>query len=1523
MVSDSASFATVLNAALEAKTNAPVAIDVRKTWPDLFAVQVRRDPKATAVLCEDTTLTYGELNSRANRLAHHLIAHGAGPERVVALALPRSVDLVVAHVAVLKAGSAYLSLDPDYPTERLRYMLDDARPVVMVTTDAIASQIPRTEGIRQLDLNLAKTAAATRHPDTDPTNQTRGGVLRELNAAYIIYTSGSTGRPKGVILSHTGVTKLVATQTERLGVGPHDRILQFASPSFDVAFWELCLALLSGGQLVVVPDHRRLAGPELSEYAFRTAVTVMLLPPSLLAAMPTDCTLPPATLLTGTERISPELVERWGPGRRMFNAYGPTEATVNSILGECDPSLSRGASVPIGVPDPMTTAYVLDERMVPAAVNEVGELYIGGSGLARGYLGRPGLTAERFVANPFDRPGSRLYRTGDLVRHDVNDILDFVGRVDDQVKIRGHRIEPAEIESVLARHESVSEVTVVARADNNGDRRLVAYLVPRIPVRDTSGERDQIDEWKRMYELLYEASESDGHDEGFAANSSYDGQPLPLSEMRAWRDATVARILSLRPRRALEIGAGLGVILSQVGPHCERYWAGDISERAIAALRHRTAALGFANRVELRTQPAHDVAGLPVAFFDTVILDSVVQHFPSADYLLDVLRKLMKLLVPGGSVFLGDVRNLRLLRCLRAAVAVGERGRRGAPTETPALRFAVESAVAWERELLLDPDFFSALPQSVPDIGDVDLRIKRARYHNEFSRYRYDVVLRKQPAPPRPEPIPELSWDGDLGGLEALAEHLKLRRPERFRVAGIPNARLADDLIALGEIDDCSGSGSLPGPARRTDTVDPEALHELGAELGYDVVTTWSGEHHDGSIAAEFADTRVGARIGPAYRPGRNTQPTELANEPALAPDLTTLPKSLRTHAAEWLPEHMVPGAFVPLPWLPRLPNGKLDRAALPFPDFGAMATGHRPRSTQEELLCGLYAEVLGVPGVGIDDDFYALGGDSIVAIQLVIRARQLGLVITPRQVFTHRTVADLAPLITSAAEQDAELPEAGVGTLPLTPIMRWLDECGGPTDEFSQSMLMRVPAGLTRDELTVIVQAVVDKHDVLRSRTVRSTPENAGALDVRAAGTISADPWIRQVDVTGLDDRQLKHRLRVEADQAIRRLAPEAGVMAQAVWFDAGGDRPGWLQFVVHHWVIDGVSWRILLADFAVAWEAVAAGLRPDLGPAGTSFRRWAHLLEDNARSARRTAELPLWTEILDGPDPDLADRPLDPVHDLVSVRRMTRHLPAEQTAALLTTVPTAFHAGINDVLLTALALAIADWRHSRGLSTEPSVLIALEGHGREEQIFDNVDLSRTVGWFTSVFPVRLDPGPIDRSEALEGGPAAGHALKRIKEQLRMLPDHGLGYGLLRYFNPETAPVLANLRVPQISFNYLGRFTVDSDQDTLWTALPDSGVLEGGFDAGMPVAPYLLEINAFSQDIDGQPQLGVTWAWPGDLLDEQTVADVAQRWFDALTALARHAEGPGAGGRTPSDVELVALSQEEIDEFEAEWELP
>ncbi|MEH1164048.1 amino acid adenylation domain-containing protein [Micromonospora sp. CPCC 205539] len=1484
------------------------------TWTELFSVQVRQRPQVVAVVYEDIALTYAELDERANRLAHALIARGAGLERVVGLCLPRSVDLIVAVVAVLKTGGAYLPIDPEYPAERIAYLLADAAPICVLTTAELQSVL-ESDAVPPLVLLDAPAFAGelAGRSTAEPTDAERGGALTPAGAAYVIYTSGSTGRPKGVVVSHSGVTKLLATATERLAVGPHSRVLQFASPSFDVAFFDLCLGLLTGGRLVVVPADRRVPGPPLTEYAHAHGVTFMILPPALLAAMPAGCDLPAgATLLAGTERVSAELVARWAPGRPMFNAYGPTEVTVNSTLGRCDPATPPGATVPIGVADPDTRCHVLDATLRPTPVGAVGELYLGGPGLARGYLGRPALTAERFVADPFGPAGGRIYRTGDLVRQREDGQLEFVGRADNQVKVRGYRIEPGEIETVIGQHPAVAQVAVVAREDRPGDVRLAAYVVPRLdgPSADVAGEvaADQVGQWKQLHELLYTAGRTESFVENFTGwNSSYDGLPIPVEQMREWRAATIDAILALRPRRVLEIGVGSGLLLSRIAPQVEAYWGTDLSEEAIRTLRDQVAGVPeLTGTVELSARPADDVDGLPAGFFDTVVINSVAQYFPGVDYLLDVLNKAVGLLAPGGAVFLGDVRHLRLLPALRAGIEA----LRHPDTADPAtVRPAVRRAVQWEGELLVDPDLFTAARAALPGVASVQVRVKRGRFHNELTRYRYDVVLRTTAAD-EAAPADELTWHTLPGGLAGLATRLTADASRPVRVTGLPNARLTADVAVLRTLDP-GADAAADGPA-----VDPEDLYRLADEHGWQAAVTWTADARDGRLDAVL--TPPGARQPQVYRPGRTEpDPHRYANRPAPFRDVNALMTAVRAHARSWLPDYMVPSALVPLDRLPMTTAGKLDRAALPVPDFAALTTGGAARDAREEVLCALYAEVLGLPEVGVDDDFFALGGDSIVSIQLVIRARQAGLIVTPRQVFQHRTVAALAPFVTTTTTDVVDDPNAGVGDLPLLPIMAWLDECGGEFDAFNQWLLLRLPAGTTEASLARTLRAVVDRHDVLRSRLVRATATTPGRLVIAPPGSVETDGWLHRIDATGLSESRLRALADDAARQAGSRLAPEAGVMVQAVWLDTGAGRPGYLVLAVHHLVVDGVSWRILLPDLAEAGAAVADDRPVALAPIGTPLRRWAEITTADAQRPDRIAELPHWTGQLVGPDPGFGKRSLDPVGDLATVRRLTLRLPAGHTAALLTSVPAAFHAGVNDVLLTALALAVTDWRRRRQIDTPP-VLVALEGHGREEQIHPEVSLSRTLGWFTSIFPVRLDLGQVDVARALAGGQDAGTALKRIKEQLNAVPDHGLGFGLLRYLNPETAAALAALPAPQISFNYLGRFAVATNQDAPWTPVPGAGVLAGGYDAEMPVAPYTLEVNAFTEDYPDGPRLGVTWAYPDALLDDASVTELAEGWFAALAALAEHATAPGAGGYTPSDFPLVPLEQDDIDALAA-----
>ncbi|WP_327745262.1 non-ribosomal peptide synthase/polyketide synthase [Streptomyces europaeiscabiei] len=1080
------------------------------TLPELFEAQVARTPDAPAVTFEGATLSYAELDAAAERLARVLVGQGAGPERFVAVALHRSLDLVVALLAVVKSGAAYVPVDPDYPADRITHMLDDARPALLLTDSGLAPRLPHTD-VPQLMVDRIDEAGPT---DADLPIPLGG------HPAYAIFTSGSTGRPKGVAVTHEAIANRLEWMQAEYGLGADDRVLQKTPFAFDVSVWEFFWTLSTGATLVVAKPDGHKDAEYLARLIRTERITTVHFVPSMLRAFlqePTaaDCSILRRVICSG-EALPRELAQQFHETLSvgLHNLYGPTEAAVDVTSWACVPD-DDGTTVPIGRPVWNTAAYVLDAGLRPVPVGVAGELYLAGVQLARGYVNRPGLSAERFVADPFASSasasagvvGGRMYRTGDVVRWRVDGELEYLGRADDQVKVRGFRIELGEVGSAVGGHPLVEWAEVVVREDRPGDRRLVAYFRP--------------------------------------------------------------------------------------------------------------------------------VAG------------------------------------------------------------------------------------------------------AVVDVADL-----------------------------------------------------------RSFVSGV-------------------------------------------------------------------------------------------------------------------LPEYMVPSAFVVLDVVPLTSNGKLDRRALPAPEYVGVGAGvgRAPRSGVEEVLCGLFAEVLGLEKgvVGIDDGFFDLGGDSIVSIQLVSRARKAGLVFSPRDVFETRTVAALAERALPVDQAAVLLQDEPTGPLPLTPIAHRLTERPGIKDEFNQSVLLQVPGGLGLGWLVEALGVVVDHHDALRLRLVD------GGLVVGERGSVDVGSCVVRVDAVGVDEAGLDGLMAGHAGAARGRLVPGGGVMVQVVWFDRGPGVSGRLLVVLHHLVVDGVSWRVLLPDLAAAWGAVSAGVPVVLEPVGTSLRGWALGLEREAVSAGREGELGYWAGVLGREGVRLGGRALDPVVDTFgSSGSLVVRLDAESTRGLLTRVGSVFRAGVHEVLLAGFAMAVARWRGAGG------VLVDVEGHGREEAVVAGADLSRTVGWFTSLYPVWLDPGRFDAGEAWAGGSAAGEVLKRVKEQLRGVPDAGIGFGLLRYMNPKAGEVLSGFDRPQLGFNYLGRVAAGGEA-TDWNVVPGSGAIVPGDRPDAPL-PYVLELNALTEDGPDGPELIAGWTWARDLLPEKDVEALAEAWFDALRGLVAHAERPDAGGLTPSDIALVSISQSEIDEFEDDF---
>jgi SAM-dependent methyltransferase/acyl carrier protein len=691
-------------------------------------------------------------------------------------------------------------------------------------------------------------------------------------------------------------------------------------------------------------------------------------------------------VVIGTEAALGEHVETWwrhvGSQPALINGYGPAEATITCLVHHATPG---EAVLPIGRPVANVRAHVLDRHGNELPVGVPGELCLGGAGLACGYLNDPELTARRFAGG--------LYHTGDRVRRRRDGALDFLGRLDRQVKVRGHRVELGEVEHALAAHPGVAEAAVVA-----ADGRLVGYVVERDP-EPAAQDAEQVASWREIYDELYRAGAPPG-DPTFNItgwNSTASGLPLPADQMQEWLDTTVARIVALRPRRVLEIGCGTGLILFRVAPRCEQYCATDFSPVALAYVaRHLTGD----HRVELLEREADDV---PDGEFDLVILNSVVQYFPSREYLLRVLAGAERVVAPGGAIFVGDVRHLGLLEAFHATVEL----QRATPS-LPAARLLerIRRRVAQEQELVIDPAFFTGLGEHLPRLRAVRTELRRGRAANELTRFRYDATLRLDVAPPAvPGPVVDWSAGAALEG--------RLRR--------IPNARVLGALAILERLEEGPATvGALRRELRRAPAagLDPESLAESGADL------TWTPHDAAGSFDATF-----GAEPWSRPEPARRVT----TNRPLQAHFARRLAPELRAHLAERLPEPMVPAALVAVEALPRTPGGKVDLRALPAPDGERPALEDvyvAPRTAVEEVLAGIWAEVLGLEQVGVEDDFFTeLGGHSLLGTQVVAHVREaFGVQLALGRLFERPTVAGLAGAL--GETEDPERLERVAGVL-------------------------------------------------------------------------------------------------------------------------------------------------------------------------------------------------------------------------------------------------------------------------------------------------------------------------------------------------------------------------------------------------------------------------------------------------------------------------------------------------------------
>ncbi|WP_460655941.1 non-ribosomal peptide synthase/polyketide synthase [Kribbella endophytica] len=1306
-----------------------------ETLPEMLSERAVSIPDEIALVFGDEQVTYAELDARIQRLARLLLTEGAGPEQVIALGIPRSVDTVVALFAVLATGSAYLPLELDHPVERLTSMLDDAGPRLLITTNAVGATL-QASSVPMVALDDVATRERLAGLPAEPLSAEELGRFapgmpqRLEHPAYVIYTSGSTGRPKGVVTPHRGLTNMQLNHRQEIfdptvsAAGRRLRIAHTVSFAFDMS-WEELLWLVEGHEVHVCDEQLRRDAAGLVAYCDAHQIDVVNVTPTYAHYLFEAGLLDdgpgrhrPVLVLLGGEAVPTSVWDKLlhTEGTAGYNLYGPTEYTINTLGGGTYDS----ATPTVGKAIWNTRGYILDAWLRPVVPGVAGELYIAGEGLARGYLDRPALTGERFVADP-QIAGGRMYRTGDLVRQRPDGNLDFLGRTDDQVKIRGYRVELGEVEAALLRVPGVAHAAVVARDDDRapGLRKLVGYLVASGTEDEQrlALEAEQVGEWQDIYSAEYTEIPTAIGNEDFAGwDSSYDGEPIPVEAMREWRTTTVERIRELKPRRVLEIGVGTGLLLDQLGPDCEAYWATDFAAPVIEKLRATIAGDERFGRVELRCQPADDLSGLPAGFFDTVVINSVIQYFPSADYLTSVLSGALELLAPGGQVFVGDVRDLRLLEMFHTDTQAAR------VTDPAGLAVAVERAMELEKELLLDPAYFSAF-------GAAEVRVKSGVYSNELTRYRYDVVLHKSMPAMDVADAPVVAW----AGLDALKEALE--SAELLRVTGIPNTRLQREF----------GDG---GPW--TD----DTVGEL-ERLGRRVQVTWSPDAVD-QLEAVFVPEGV---VTGTYR----GEAAVVANSPLKSRTAAALVARVRASLVDELPDYMVPAGLLVLDSLPTNANGKLDLKALPDAAPSVTRVESRPAANATEIaLCAAFSEVLGLDQVGVEDDFFALGGHSLLATRLVSRIRaELDVQLAIRDLFEAPTVSQLA--LRAQAPVAGERPALVAGERPeLVPLSAaqlrlWLtDELDG-TAAYTYPLVGRVTGALDLAALEAAVGDVMWRHESLRT-VIAVQDETPYQLVLDSLGQLVSVTDCDEASLPMLVEELAGKPFDLASEPPIRvdvlRLSPQEHVVAISL----------------HHISTDEWSDRPLLGDLATAYAARLEGKVPEFEPLPVQYADYTlwhrRLLAEGTRGAEQAA---YWKETL-AELPDEIRLPVD------------RSRPAERlgvSGQVELELPRSTYDGLRALTLrtgTSLSMlahtAVATLLHRLGSGDDIPLGVPIAG--RTDAALDGL-----VGFFVNTLVLRTD---------LSGDPTFVELLARSRDADLAAFDHSdLGFDdVVTLLNPQ-----------------------------------------------------------------------------------------------------------------------------------------
>ncbi|MBK8549761.1 MAG: amino acid adenylation domain-containing protein [Ignavibacteria bacterium] len=1072
-----------------------------KSLIDLFEEQAAKTPDNVAVVFEKQSLTYKELNERSNQLAHYLNSKGVKEETLVPICIERGMDMITGILGILKSGAAYVPIDPEYPEERIKFILEDTGAEIIVSSLRSSDKLPAS-GEFEVILSDENLSLINEQPKVNLRSD-----IKPDNLAYIIYTSGSTGQPKGVMIEHGPVVNLIAAQTKYFNIKEDERILQFSNNSFDASVEQIFLALFNGASLILFSDGLQLNTALFEKFIHEQKITHLHSTPSFLENIQSVNYEYLKRVIAGGEICKPGLAEYWKNKTSFYNEYGPTETTVTAVEYLYQTNIpEKSLTVPIGKPLSNIQAYILDKNKSPVPDGIEGELYLAGDCLARGYLNSPELTAEKFIKNIFsdkdkDKKDPRMYRTGDLCRRLPDGNIEYLRRLDDQVKIRGYRIELGEIESVMNKLDAVNTCCVILKP--GAGNKLVSYYVPNLrelKVKERELYRQQIEGWKEIHDTeLLQTEEAEGIDEEFNIigwNDSFTGEQIEAAQMKEWLEDITEVILSEKPSRVLEIGNGTGLIYYQLAEKIQKYIGTDFSRSSVNQITQRISR-GLRNYcpTELKVCAAHEITLSEEENVDTIILNSVVQYFPGEEYMNEVIGKSISLLKGNGRIIAGDVRDNRLLELFKGRLHIEKLAHSASVKE---FKWAMEQEVLKEEELCFSPGYFYQLQTLYPQITHIEIKWKQASYINELSLYRFTAVIYVGQEKETLKPD-WTDWD-KIPDKQSIKNELK-KGCEILALMNVPNPRLFKERLLSNALKDksISNAGDLLDYMGRDDKESTEVNGILNfaksKNYHYTLFTNEDPLRINLLIEKNTSD-RSDRFVQQPFNQSSSISNVANTNIPLFNDISLHLKKEIRSMLQQSLPGYMIPSDMIALKQLPLTVNGKADRKFLMQREDLLVSNKlnyQAPETETEKMLVNIWQELLGADRIGIHDNFFELGGHSLLGMRVISAIRKkLEAELAIKDLFLYPTIAELS-LRLDTQSRGSLLPAIEVLPRPeLIPLsfsqerLWFIDRLEGSV-QYHVPAVLRLKGKLNAEALANSLQSIINRHEVLRTVIIES----------------------------------------------------------------------------------------------------------------------------------------------------------------------------------------------------------------------------------------------------------------------------------------------------------------------------------------------------------------------------------------------------------------------------------------------------